>query len=151
MTELWPCSQCGAPGARNIAAYGYCATHATNLYRQLDVEAWQDGGRGLLAGQHRPDHAPEMFDLECVVCGATWVGTLLEPCAWCLDRIDAQRHTQARLLLNPELPPTGTARRSLAIAEWVAHLARAVQTELVTPQDALRAITRIDGTRDRAA
>lgn len=148
MTPLWPCSQCGAPGARNIGAHGYCATHATDLYRQLPVEAWRDGGRGLLNGRHRPDHGPEFHDLQCALCGATWVGTLLEPCGWCQDRIDAQTVAQARLLLNPHLP---TGDRSGAIVEWGRRLAVAVETGVISEHDAHQAITRIEGHRDRAA
>lgn len=139
---------CGAPGARNIAAHGYCATHATELYRSLAPEAWVDGGRGLLNGLHRPDHAPEMFDLECALCEATWVGVFLERCGWCQDRIDAQTAAQARLLLNPALPP---GDRSAAIAAWGVRLAVAVETGIITEQDAHHAINRIEGNRDRAA
>ncbi len=151
MTPLWPCSQCGAPGARNIAAHGYCATHATDLYRSLPVEAWRDGGRGLSTGQHRPDHGPEFHDLRCALCGATWVGTLLESCQWCRDRIDAQRATQARLLLNPHLPSVDNPNRVGAIVEWGRRLAHATQTGVVTETDAHHAINRIEGNHDRAA
>ncbi len=151
MTPLWPCGTCGAPGARNIAAHGYCATHASDLYRSLPVEAWRDGGRGLSTGQHRPDHAPECYDLECALCGATWVGTLLEPCGWCQDRIDAQTASQARLLLNPVLPPSDTGSRPAAIAAWVTRLAHAAAAGIITELDAQHAINRIQGHRDRAA
>lgn len=148
---LWSCTVCGAPGARNIGVDGHCATHASDLYRMFEPEAWVDGGRGLPAGAHRPDHGPEFYDLQCALCDATWVGTVLERCGWCRDRTDTQTAAQAALLLDPTLPAVDDTRRAAAVAAWVGRLARAVQSGIVTETDAEQALDRIEGDRDRAA
>lgn len=38
-TPLWPCRRCGAPGVRNLCAYGYCAWHLVEIYATFKRQA----------------------------------------------------------------------------------------------------------------
>jgi hypothetical protein len=86
-TAPWPCSECGAPGIRNVYARGYCTPHLADLYRRLNPAVWLCNGIGLPAGP-RPDHGDGYHNLQCVACEATWVGATFERCPWCLKALE---------------------------------------------------------------
>ena len=132
----WPCSTCGAAGLRNIAALGFCPMHLCELYRSLSPEVWDGRGIGLLDGRRRPDYGPEYAELRCSLCSATWAGPVFDACPWCADRLDAQRRHQVEVLLHPELPEVADARHDGAVRAWGERLARGVEAELLTEQQA---------------
>lgn len=133
----WPCWRCAAPGVKNLGTDGYCATHLADFYRSLDPMAWCGVGVGLAAGRHRPDHGPEMWDLACVLCDATWVGPILDVCSWCHRRLEGQRRAQVHLLLSAELPVEEDA-----LMVRVDRLARGVAVGLITRAQAHAALDR---------
>jgi hypothetical protein len=138
VTAPWPCS-CGAPGVRNLGTKGYCGAHLAALYRKFPAEVWALDGIGLQAGPRRPDYGPEYVELECCACGAGWIGALLEACPWCAELRARMLEWQAENVLTP--PDVDPAERNYddRMKAWAARLARAVEAELVTREQALTA------------
>jgi len=141
MTPPWPCSQCGAPGFRNVYARGYCPTHLSQLYARFDPDIWDGQGIAVQAGGHRPDHGPEYYDVTCTLCHATWVGRLLDDCTWCQDARARDLIWQAELTLTPpDVDPDDTLYDT-RMAAWGERVARAVDAGIVTPEAAQKALT----------
>ena len=93
-------------------------------------------------GLPRPDHGDDMVQLVCDVCSAGWIGRAGEPCGWCAIRLGKTIEQQRLRLLNPALPRPGDRSRARAVEAWVPKLARAVGCDLVTKDEARRAIKR---------
>ena len=142
VTAPSPCSTCGAPGFRNVFAFGYCASHLSELYRSFSAEVWAMRGVGVQAGPRRPDRGPEYVELECVACGAGWVGALFERCGWCAQALERMQNWQAQLALTP--PDVDPDDRSLAerMDAWAQRMATAVQAEIITEDQARAAWNR---------
>lgn len=135
----WPCSTCGEPGYKNIAAKGYCRRHLAELFATFDPAAFGLIGVGVQAGPMRPDHGPHDAELECVVCEARWVGELLDPCPYCARSVEKMLAWQAQLVLTPpDLEPTDV-RYAAAARAWAERLARAVESGLIDAEQARRA------------
>src|SRR6185295_16664374 len=56
---------------------------------------------GLVAGIAHPEYGPAMYDLQCQLCDATWVGIPGDDCWWCLRAEQIQLEHQTDLLLTP--------------------------------------------------
>lgn len=140
--ERWPCSACGEPGYRNVAARGYCRRHFAALLATFDPAVFEMRGFGVQAGPPRPDHGAGFMELECVVCGAGWVGELLDPCPWCMASLERMARWQAERLLDPDLPDPDDRRFDGARRAWAERLARGVEVGLITERQARRAWAR---------
>lgn len=146
--ELWPCSTCGAPGARNIAARGACIAHAVEFYRQLPDHVWQLNGIGLPVAAVDGDGTAL---LECVACLAGWRAAPFTRCPWCRRACELLIEAQARLVLEPPAIDHDDPRHDVAVAAWVERLVVAVRAELVTEQQARRVLARVGEVADAAA
>ena len=140
---------CGQPATRTLLARSYCDKCAEQILAPIRKKvALRDGvGFGEQNGKQRPDWGVGYADLQCNLCGATWVGPHWERCTWCQDALDHMRQWQAEILLRPELPDHQDARYVDAADAWAERLARAVRSELVTAQQALAAVQREAGRR----
>lgn len=119
-------------------------------------------GVGRIAGRQRDDIGPDLYDLECTVCKAGWVGKEGD-CAWCAAELERLRADQRRMLLWPdwlavdhgprydELSAVdkavwdrtrGQVPGHDSIPAWVERLARAVKADLITEDEARGAIER---------
>jgi len=76
-------------------------------------------GQAVVTGRHRPEYGPDVYDVTCSECKATWCGEAGEMCGWCADReADAakeqsvldRRHPKERVELWPEPVPLVGAR-----------------------------------------
>jgi hypothetical protein len=147
-----------------VYARGYCAIHLAELYACFDVDVWDGQGVGVLDVGHRPDHGPEFYDLRCVVCGATWVGPLLDPCSWCAERAARNLLNLRHELLWPDwvVPQddryealsevdklvwdqTRGIHRDVAVERaWAERLRHAVEAGIITAAEADDALNRIE-------
>jgi hypothetical protein len=141
--DPWPCSKCGARGVRNLGTTGHCSRHLVELLATFGRGAGATGpGIGAQVGVDRPEHGAHMADLECLACGATWVGRPGDRCAWC-ERADANlARWQAELLLHPELPDPADCRRVAALGAWADRLQVAVAAGLITDHQGAQALRR---------
>ncbi len=136
--------QCGAPAIQKLCAVAYCAPCADKILKQIRarVAKRQGLGFGEQTGQLRHDWGDDWADLECNVCGATWVGPIGEPCSWCAESLEHMRQWQTKILLRPELPDPDDERYPQAVVAWMQRLERGVEAELVTEPQILAAIRR---------
>lgn len=72
-------------------------------------------------------------------CNSTWYGPRNEPCSACATALEGMQRHQAELVLQPELPDRDNARYDAALRAWGERLARGVEAELITEQQALSA------------
>jgi hypothetical protein len=120
-------------------------------------------GTGRQRGPLRLDYGPTWADLECDVCGATWVGELDDPCGWCEDRAARDLQDVRRAILWPDwsIPQgeryddlseldrlvwdtTRGIRRGAAVEHaWAERLRQAVEAGIITPAEAEAVINRI--------
>jgi hypothetical protein len=128
-----------------------------------------DGGRGLVAGPQSEGWPAHFFTLECDVCSASWIGPDGEPCGWCAKRGARQRDEQRQLLLfPPQLAEPGGGmyddlddvakriwehtrgirRGEGSIQAWRDRLADAITGGLITRDEAVAAVLRIQGSHD---
>lgn len=142
MTEQWTCTTCGAPSARNIGTRSYCTAHLTDFYRRnitTETWMWRGAGIGLPIGPINNDgEAP----LQCVACDATWTGPTFTDCPWCLEAAARQRRQQAELVLKPPDIDTNDASYQAALLAWIDRLVTAVKADIITRQQAERALRR---------
>ena len=109
----------------------------------------------------------EWIDRVCATCRAEWEGLERDGdwCPWCQARDADQRAAERRLLLDPPWLRTsagqarydaldddsravwdrtrGQIRGSDSVVVWAARLRRAVDTELITRDEANRALRRV--------
>lgn len=142
MTAPWPCSTCGAPGARNLGTQGYCAQHLTAFYRRLPSHVWDGIGWGLPTG---PIADTGSADLECSLCAATWIGPAFMSCPWCLRAVADMRRWQAELVLTPPDTLPHDIRYRDAMTTWADRLVNAVKADLITREQAERTWQRAVG------
>lgn len=120
-------------------------------------------GVGRIAGLARPEYGPDLYDLVCDQCGAGWVGPDGEACGWCAVELERLVEDQRWTLLWPDWLTVDHGPRydqfepddravwdrtrgrggTGSMATWVERLARAVESGLITEQDAQRATQRI--------
>lgn len=146
------CSRCGNPADTLYGTGFLCAPcddillgHARAL---VHLEQY---GTGIMrpVGCLRPDHGPGWAECECSACGATAVAIISEPCAWCERSLERQIGWQRDKLIHPELPDPDDTRYESALHAWVERLAVAVKADILSEDEARRAIQR--RTHDRAA
>jgi hypothetical protein len=116
-------------------------------------------------GYPRPDHGDGYVDRVCATCGASWVGLADAGCWWCERALERLRADQRRVLLDPPWLRTdaghprydaldeagkavwdrtrGQSRGADSVVTWAARLRRAVETELITRNEAGAAMRRI--------
>jgi hypothetical protein len=165
MTQPWPC-RCGAAGVKNLAAYGYCAGCLTALYRRLSPAAFDGVGVGVAVSA--VDELGD-FQLECVLCGASWWGRVGDRCKWCRAALARQLIDQRHRLLYPdwisEQGPTydslssidrrvwdatrGIDRGAESLSAWACRLVDAVAAGIIGEADAQSALARVEQRRDR--
>lgn len=121
----------------------------------------------MLDGYPRPDFGDGWHERVCAVCSASWVGHERDGdwCAWCEASDARQRALERRLLLDPPWLRTsagdprydalsdldravwdrtrGQSRGTDSVVAWAARLRRAVEAELITRNEAERAMRRI--------
>jgi hypothetical protein len=107
-------------------------------------------GNGAQHGPMRPDWAPGFADLQCDQCKATWTGPIGEPCGYCAVALENMRRWQADKLLRPELPDPADRQYDAALRAWIERLARGVESDLITSDQARRAATLVRDQRDAA-
>ncbi len=133
------CSSCGADPLHPAGTGWLCAACFDRILGDARARYIADnGGVGIMRhhGVMRPDHGPHFAECRCSACGATAVVVIGEPCAWCEWAIERQRQWQAQLVLRPPDTELTDPRRSDALQAWAERLARAVDAELVTRQQA---------------
>jgi hypothetical protein len=145
----WPCSECGAPGIRNLGARGYCMAHLTEVWRLIRPEVWltEGGGHGL-PELMRPDHGEGFAELTCSCCGASWVGAAFARCPWCVALLERMRESSAAAVMTP--PDPDDLHYEERMRAWAERLARAVDAGVVRRERAVAAWRREVG-RARAA
>lgn len=133
--DITICHQCGQPATKTLCAYSYCHRCAETILapiRERVITREPSMGIGIPTGPH----------LECDLCGASWIGEPGEECEWCLRWLQIAIEQQRAVLLKPELPDIEDANYNIAIEAWVKRLAQATVAEIITPQEAHRAIDR---------
>lgn len=136
MTTPWPCSTCGAPGARNLGTQGHCAQHLTTFYRRLPQHVWNGIGIGLPTGPITDGLAK----LDCSLCGAGWTGPVFMQCPWCLRSVADMRTWQAELVLTPPDTDPADQRYNTTMEGWIDRIATAVKAGIVTRTQAEQAL-----------
>lgn len=61
-------------------------------------------GVGRIAGRAHPEYGPDIYDLQCDQCGATWAGVNGEACPYCQINLELMLEQQAKL--NGQKPST---------------------------------------------
>jgi hypothetical protein len=135
---------------RNLGNEGFCGAHLTELYRAFDPKVFMVNGVGIQAGPLRPDWGPSYSEVECVACGASWVGIVGEHCPWCAWSHHLLLAWQTELLLTPPDVADVDRRRPDALKAWAHRLATAVKAGIVDERAARRAWDR-EVRRDIAA
>ena len=131
-TAPWPCSRCGTPGVRNIAASAFCGTHLTELFDTFDPSIWAANGVGLPRGLERPEYGPGNADLTCVACGASWVAVPGDPCPFCgRSRELLAEHQRSLLIRPPDIDAKHQSYDTVMMA-WGERLKRAVDAGVLT-------------------
>ena len=168
-----PCQVCGQrPAVRLIGTVAYCQACADAVLEPLKAKVIAKHGSVDVIRRHygksigpRPDHGPGMCDLVCQTCGAGWVGPTGAPCSWCEEREERQRRDERENLLRPAWLDTrdgdgrydalsdvdkavwnrtrGIATNDGPVETWVARLARAADSGLITDAEARNAIRQI--------
>lgn len=143
---------CGQPATRTLCAVAYCHNCAETILTPIrqrvtarEPEREPSMGIGYQHGLLRPDHGDGWADLQCDVCGATWVGPLGEDCAYCLRWLELAQKVQREHLLRPELPDVDDERYEAAVEAWAERLGRGIAAELVTETQVTAAIQREAG------
>lgn len=138
----WPCTACGASGARNIGAKGYCVTHLAELFGTFDPAVFTNRGVGVPSGAARPDLGPSIADLRCNSCGATWAGLAGEPCWWCERSRQRMLEHQAELVLTaPDVDPDDALHDDV-MGAWTGRLRVAIEAGIIEERDAERVLRR---------
>lgn len=133
----WPCTTCGAPGVRNVGTDGHCAEHLAALVAKFDAAHFGPIGYGL---PHVTDLGTEC--VRCVRCEATWDGHVFQSCHYCSVDLESMRRHQADMVLEaPDVDPDDITYQS-RMSAWAKRLRNAVDAELITEQDAVRAMDR---------
>jgi hypothetical protein len=140
---LWPCSTCGAPGVKNLAAHGYCSEHFADVLRSFDSAVFLAHGIGLQTGVLRPDWGPTFAELTCVACDASWVGQIGEACGWCARNRELIVRYQADITTTPPDVDRDDRNYGRRMRAWAERLARAVDAGVITEADADRAWKRV--------
>lgn len=138
-----PCSQCGQPAARLIAALAFCASCAEAFLEPIrarvaarEITETPGIGFGRQIGPSRADWGPDFADLQCDVCEATWTGPIGESCSYCAQWLDLATETQRQRLLWPDLPDPQSDRHYPALQTWAKQLAAAVAEQIITEHQA---------------
>jgi len=121
----------------------------------------------MIDGTPRPDHGPGFYERICATCSASWVGHERDGdwCPWCEAEIERRRALDRSLLLDPPWLRSsvgterydalsdvdkaiwdrtrGQARGRDSLVSWAARLGRAVDTELISEDEAERALRRL--------
>ena len=155
-----PCGRCGEPADRaNWGTAALCRgclgtarapIRERVIARQGDIDRWPPPGLDGIArivGRHRPEYGPNVYDVACDQCDATWCAEPGDPCPWCLRQLELLQEMHRRALLSPDLPDLDDQRRHASMTSWAGRLARAVQAEIVTEHEARAAIQREEGRR----
>ena len=96
---MTPCHVCGSPAVQLIGSKQYCATCANAILQPLRAK-WLVA---TVIGAASDLHPPEMRLMQCVQCGASWVGYPDEQeCEWCIRRAIRVHEDERRALLWPE-------------------------------------------------
>lgn len=91
---------------------------------------------GMIAGHAHPEYGPDIYDLACQLCGATWAGIPGDPCWWCERNAQIQIDHQIDLLLAaPDVHPDDI-RYEGCMERWAERLDVGVEAELITRQQA---------------
>lgn len=139
---IWPCSECGRTGCKNLGTRGYCAEHLSAFYLSLPDHVWLLGGLAVVDGRPRPDHCEACYDVRCAGCGATWVGPPAEPCGWCAESLRLAIEMQAKLTLAPPEVDRDDRLFERMYLSWAERMGRGVKDEFISERDAERAWSR---------
>jgi hypothetical protein len=116
-------------------------------------------------GVPRPDHGPGFHNRLCATCGASWVGQADEWCGWCEAAQGRQKAAQRLILLDPPQLRSdaghhryealddidraiwdrtrGQQRGADSVVAWAARLRRAVDSGLITNNEAEAAMRKV--------
>lgn len=135
--QLWPCAACGEAGWRNLGAKGFCQRHLAELLATFDPSVFAVGF-GVPVGPMRPGHGPTACDLECVCCGAEFVGEPLVSCAYCETSLERMIAWQAEIVSTPPDVDPDDWRFPAAMRAWAQRLATAVDAGIIDADRARR-------------
>lgn len=91
---------------------------------------------GMPCGLQRPEFGPNIHDLQCVTCEATWCGVPGDPCWWCERATQRQIDHQIDLLLAvPDIDPDDD-NYELRMDSWADRMVVGVEAGLITQQQA---------------
>ena len=138
----WACTECGAPGARNLGANGYCGAHLAALHTLFDPAVFAYNGRGHQMAPADDWGAP-YATLACNACAATWIGISGEQCWWCQQAHRIMIDHQTELLLQPPDIDRDDQRYKPAMTAWADRLWVGVQAELITQPQAEQTLKRV--------
>lgn len=135
------CRDCTEPATGTLGAEAFCAVCREQVLAR--IEARRRTRLGGVGTGHvvvpRPDWGSTWGDLVCDSCGAGWTGPAMEVCGYCERREARNRGEQRDLLLMPDLPERGSAERTNAVDAWFDRLTVAIESELLTEQEAATA------------
>lgn len=128
------CSSCIRPSIRAIGTRYYCDEHLLALFDSFTSPALAHVGFGILDGA----------SVRCTSCGATWKGATGDRCGWCAQSYAIMLDHQADIVLTPpdfdvDMHDDEIERRMVA---WAERLERAVEADIVTHDEAERALRR---------
>lgn len=134
----YTCSRCGQPATKAVATTDFCDPCHHNFLQPLRDKHNPATlhGTGKPIGPH---NGPNTL-LQCDQCHATWTGTPNQPCNYCAHQHAYMLRWQTTLTLTPpDTHPDDRNHHNQLIA-WAKRLANAVETGLITQQQATNAI-----------
>jgi hypothetical protein len=122
-----------------VPRLGYCGRHRSGL-----VATYKPHNFGCIGVGMCRDDPPIADDgavyVRCSLCGATWLGRVLDRCTWCAHALVQQQAWQVRLVLQaPEVDPDDVVRYETTMRGWGERLATAVAAGLIDRNQARRA------------
>ncbi len=89
-----------------------------------------------------PSTGPDVADLRCVACGATWTGVITEPCPWCERSYQIMLDFQQEIALRAPEIDRADKRYNSTMNAWGERLAVAVKAGIVPEHLAVRVLKR---------
>lgn len=150
------CAECGQPADRPLYKNVICEPCFDELAERIAVRhALRGYGQRaepcLVDADIRSRFPVRYVMLKCTSCSSVWYGPRGEPCSGCGAALELIRRHQAEMLVYPQLPHPDDVRHDGAVKAWGERLARAVESELLTEQQALAAWRKVVGDERSAA
>jgi hypothetical protein len=101
----------------------------------------QHASIAVVDGRARPEFGPDVYEVRCLACRASWCGFVEQSCPWCARAEERQREVQAELLLRVEVDRDDED----GLRAWAERLRVGVRAGIVTKDQARNAWRRVFG------